>query len=62
MKMRWWVLGWIAAVAVGVSIAHWAAPDVVFVPAAAQPVDAAPAQPLQAAPPVQAAAARPSGI
>lgn len=53
MKMRWWVLGWIAAVAAGVGIARWWAPNVVLVPAAAQPPDAAP----MPVPPIQAAAA-----
>ncbi|TCP01246.1 hypothetical protein [Rubrivivax gelatinosus] len=53
MKMRWWVLGWIVAVAAGVGLAHWWVPKVVLVPAAGQPPDA---EPLPV-PPVQAAAA-----
>ncbi|EGJ11514.1 hypothetical protein [Rubrivivax benzoatilyticus] len=53
MKMRWWVLGWIAAVAAGVGLAHWWAPKVVLVPASAQPEDMVPLP----VPPIQAAAA-----
>ncbi|BAL94281.1 hypothetical protein [Rubrivivax gelatinosus] len=53
MKMRWWLLGCVAAAAAGVLAAHWWAPRVVLVPASAQPDDAAPLP----VPPIQAATA-----
>ena len=59
MKLRWWVLSWIAAVAAGVGVARWWAVDAVLIPAAAQPAPDAPAPVLQPAPPLQASAAAP---
>ena len=57
MKLRWWVLSWIAAVAAGVGAARWWAVDAVLIPAAAQPAPESPAPVPQPAPPLQATAA-----